>query len=165
MAFGASVKDSGSIPIAQGYVPGTGLTAAQSSSITNTDGSSNVSAPLTLHRAPGTVLNQASAAQTANGNSADLAVGPYTEVSVDVNITVVSGTAPTLTLFVDRKGLDGIYYPLWQTNAAITVVSQTSTSIGSGCVIAQSLGNTIRLRWVVTGTSPSFTFSASIVGK
>ena len=165
MAFGASVRDSGNVPIAQVYVPGVGFIALQGSSINNTDGSSNTSAAVCLQRAAGTVLNQASAAQTSNGNSADLAVGPYTEIAVDANITVVSGTAtPTLVLYIDRKGVDGIYYPLWQSPAQ-TAVAQVSASIGSGCVIEQSLGTTIRLRWVVTGTSPSFTFSCSIIGK
>jgi hypothetical protein len=164
MSFGASVRDSGSVPIAQGYIPGTGLVAAQSSTISNTDGSSNTSAPLVMHRAPGTVLNQASAAVIVSGNSADLAVGPYTEVAVDINITAVSGTTPTLQVFVDRKGIDGVYYPLWQSNS-VTAIGQVSTAIGSGCTVAQSLGTVVRLRWVLTGTSPSFTLSASILGK
>lgn len=45
MAFGAVPKDSGSIPIAETYVPGTGFIALQGSTLTNTDGSSNISTP------------------------------------------------------------------------------------------------------------------------
>jgi hypothetical protein len=164
MAFGVSIKDSGLIPIAQTYVEGVGFVAMRGSIIQITDGSSNVSAAAVFQRAAGTVLNQASAALTASGNSADLVVGPYTQISVDVNITVITGTTPTLVLSVERKGVDGIYYPLWL-SSSVTTVSMVSTSIGSGCVIAQSLGTTIRLRWVITGTTPSFTLSASLIGK
>ena len=166
MAFGSTPLDgSGTpIPLSCEYVPGVGLVVLQGSSITNTDGSSNVSAPATFHRAPGTVLNQASAAKTATGNSADLAVGPYTELTVDINITAVSGTTPTIQVFIDRKGVDGIYYAIWQ-SVSQTAVSVMSTSIGAGCAITQSLGTTVQLRWVITGTTPSFTFSASLIGK
>lgn len=46
MAFGTLVKDQVGIPIAQGYIPGVGFVGAQSSSLKNTDGSTNVSAPM-----------------------------------------------------------------------------------------------------------------------
>lgn len=45
MAFGNTIKDAGGIPIAETYVPGTGFIALQGSTLTNTDGSSNQSAP------------------------------------------------------------------------------------------------------------------------
>ncbi len=164
MAFGSSIRDSGNVPIAQTYVPGVGFVALQGSVITNTDGSSNQSAAAVFQEASASLLNQVSAAQTTNGNSADLAVTAYGEVSVDINITVISGTVtPTAVFYVDRKGVDGIYYPLWQSPPQ-TAVAMVSTSIGPGCAIAQSIGTVIRLRWVITGTSPSFTFSASLIG-
>ncbi len=115
-----------------------------------------------------TVLNQASAAQTANGNSGDLIVGPYTEISIDINITADSGTSQTIQFFWERKGADGNYYPLWQTSVLSSSIStpyQISTSVGAGMAYNQSLGSTGRLRWVIAGTTPSFTFSASVIGK
>lgn len=111
-----------------------------------------------------TVLNQGSSAQTANGNSADLSVGQYTELAIDANITAVAGVNPTLQLFLDRKGADNIYYPIWQ-SVTFTATGQASTSVGAGLSIAQSFGSTVRLRWVISGTNPSFTLSASIIGK
>jgi hypothetical protein len=127
-----------------------------------TTGSGNI---VTVIRAAATVLNQASASQTTSGNSADLTVGSYAELTVDCNITAVSGTLPTVQFFLDRKGSDTIYYPVWQ---SVTVISagQVSTSIGAGMSIAQGFGNIVRLRWVIGGSGgPSVTFSASIVGK
>ena len=115
-------------------------------------------------RSAATVLNQASAAQTANGNSADLVVGSYAELTIDVNVTGVSGTSPTLQVFVDRKGADGVYYPIWQC-VTITAATMVSTTIGAGMSIAQGFGSLVRLRWIIGGTSASVTFSGSIIGK
>jgi hypothetical protein len=111
-----------------------------------------------------TVLNQASSVQTASGNSADLSVGQYTELAVDANITAVAGGNPTLQFFLDRKGADNVYYPIWQ-SVTYTTTSQVSASVGAGMSIAQSFGSTVRLRWVIGGTVPGWTFSGSIVAK
>jgi hypothetical protein len=115
-------------------------------------------------RSATTVLNQASVAQVASGNSADLAVGGYAELTVDVNVTSLSGTSPTLQMFVDRKGADGVYYPIWQ-SATITAATAVSTTIGAGMSIAQGFGSLVRLRWVIGGTGPNVTFSGSMIGK
>jgi hypothetical protein len=112
-----------------------------------------------------TVLNQASAAQTASGNSADLVVGQFIELAVDCNVTAVSGTNPTLQIFLERKGADGVYYPVWQSITITSASTQLCTSIGAGMSIAQGFGSTVRLRWVIGGTNASWTFSCSIVGK
>ena len=111
-----------------------------------------------------TSLHQASAAQVANGNSADLSVGQFTELAVDANITAVAGANPTRQFVLDRKGADGVYYPIWQ-SVTLTTTGQVSTSIGAGMSIAQGFGSTVRLRWVIGGAGASFTFSVSIVGK
>ena len=106
----------------------------------------------------------ASTVETANSNSGNLTVGQFTELAVDVNVSAVSGTSPTLNLYVDRLGADGIWYTIY-TAAQVTAVATVSTTIGNGAVTASGFGNTVRLRWVLGGTTPSFTFSASIIGK
>jgi hypothetical protein len=111
------------------------------------------------------VLNQASAPQTTSGNSADLAVGQFSELTIDCNITAISGTNPTLQIFLERKGADGVYYPIWQSVTITSAPAQVSTSVGAGMSIAQGFGSIARLRWVIGGTSPSFTVSTSIIGK
>ena len=108
-------------------------------------------------QAPGTIL-------AANGNSGSLNVGNYNEMAADANITAVSGSTPTLQLFIDREGADGVWYPIWQ-SSTLTSTTQVSTSIGPGTNIAQFFGSTIRWRWVVGGGSPSFTLSSSIIAK
>jgi hypothetical protein len=119
---------------------------------------------INLIRAAAIVLNQTLAAQTASGNSLDLSVSSYVELIVDCNIAAVVGTDPILQFFLDRKGADSIYYPIWQ-SVTFTGTGQTSTSVGAGMSIAQGFGSTVRLRWVIGGSGASFTFSSSIIGK
>ena len=111
-----------------------------------------------------TLLNLPSAAQTASGVSAGLLVRQSPTIAVDINVSAVSGTTPTLNLFVERLGADGVWYTLWNPTQ-ITAVGTASTSIGPGCAIAAVLTNQVRLRWVLGGTTPSFTFSASIIAR
>jgi hypothetical protein len=102
----------------------------------------------------------------ATQNSADIPVGSYTELSIDINTTAQAGTSPTIQYFYERKGADNIYYVLWQ-SAVLTIAANTlSTSIGAGMAYNQSLGLTGRLRWVIGGSAtPTFTHSINIYGK
>jgi len=111
-----------------------------------------------------TVLNQASAAQTASGMSAALTVAGYRELLVAANVTAVAGTTPTLTFALDSLGADGVWYTLW-TSAAVTAVGQMVAHLGVGAATNVAFGATVRLRWTIGGTTPSFTFSVSIIAK
>jgi hypothetical protein len=109
----------------------------------------------------------ASTLESANGTSPDLPVGAYTTIGIDINMTGSSGTSPTVQFFWDRKGVDGVYYPIYQSAVFSAPTSQQlSTSIGVGMTYALSLGLTGRLRWVIGGSGgPSVTFSANVYGK
>ncbi len=85
-------------------------------------------------------------------------------LAVDVNVTAVGGTSPTLALFLERQGADGIWYSIWAP-AAVTAAGAVSTSVGPGCATPASLTGMLRLRWQLGGTTPSFTFSASVVAR
>jgi hypothetical protein len=99
-------------------------------------------------------------------NSADITVGSYTEISIDINTTAQAGTSPTIQYFYERKGADNIYYVLWQSAVLTASANTLSTSIGAGMAYNQSLGLTGRLRWVVGGSAtPTFTHSLNIYGK
>lgn len=89
----------------------------------------------------------------ASGQSTDLQVASFHEVSIDINITVV-GTS--IQFFYERKGADGIYYPIWQSQL-FTATGSVSTSVGPGLAFNQSLGFIDRLRWVVVGAVATFT--------
>src|SRR5437762_4120629 len=75
-----------------------------------------------------TLLNQASAAQNANGNSVDLSVVAFTQLAVDANVTALTGTNPTTQFFVARKGADGIHYQIWS-SASLKPIGPTGDSI------------------------------------
>lgn len=112
-----------------------------------------------------TLLLMASAVRTTGGTSAPFETDEITRIAVDVNVTAVSGTlSPSLRVFIDRQGADGLWYPIWSPEA-ITTVTTLSATIGQGMTIGQSLAALCRFRWEITGTSPSFTLSASVIGK
>jgi hypothetical protein len=165
MGFGNTLQDGRGGPISSVIVPGTVIPQPLRGGNASSDSNSNPSASACFVRDCTTVLTQASAAQTANGNASGLAVGAFTEIAIDANITAITGTSPTIQFFIDRLGADGAtYFNIWS-SSAISAVSALSTSIGAGLAVTQSFGSIIRFRWVVGGTSPSFTFSASIIGK
>lgn len=110
------------------------------------------------------ILTLDSQVYTTSGVTAPLAIGPLTTLAVDVDVTAVSGTSASMSLFIERLGTDGHWYPIWSPTA-ITAAGVTSTSVGPGCATAAVVTSTIRFRWAVTGTTPSFTFSASIIGR
>ena len=110
-----------------------------------------------------TILNQASASQNGNGNSADLNVAAFRELAVDANVTNITGAAPTVQFFSDRKGIDGIYYQIWN-SATLNAAGTASDSIGPGLNRAQSIGSILRFRWILTGGG-TVTLSASLIAK
>ena len=167
MAFTNQIVDAGQIPISQIWTPSVGWAAWQASVIRTTDASGTI-APATFHHASGTVYLLASAAQTAaTFTSSSFVVGPYTELSVGINITAKTGTTPTIQFFIDTIGADSIAYNVW----ASAVVNNTSptqviASIGSGFSTNQSFGANAQFRWAIGGSaSPGYSFSVSIIGK
>jgi hypothetical protein len=82
--------------------------------------------------------------------------------AVDINVSAASGTTPTLDIFVERLGQDGVWYTMYHPTQ-ITGVIQVSVSLGPGDTAAAPT-QTLRVRWAVGGTGPSFTFSMSMVG-
>lgn len=112
------------------------------------------------------LLAQASAAQTAGGCTAPLPVAQgISTLAVNINVTALSGTSPTLTVFVEGQDANGVWYSLWAPSV-INATGDTSTSIGPNCVTAVIVPPAIRFRWLVGGSAtPTVTFSASIVGR
>lgn len=111
-----------------------------------------------------TVLNTPSSAIITTTVSANLTVGNYKELAIDVNISAITGTTPTYQILLDRLGADGIYYNIY-TGTAITAIGVVSVSLGIGASTNVSFGNVIRIREVVGGGTPSFTRSMSVIGK
>jgi hypothetical protein len=105
-----------------------------------------------------------SLARTASGNSENINTTSSFELAFDANTTLVSGTSPTLQFAIDRLGSDGVWYNIWLSPVRNTT-GFDSKSIGTGLALPESSGSAIRIRWIIGGTSPSFTFSISLIGK
>jgi hypothetical protein len=112
-----------------------------------------------------TVLAQTSAAVTSSGSTGRLNVeNGVSTLAVNVNVAAVAGTSPTLNVYLEGLDAVGNWYLLWQP-AQITVAGSVPTSVGPGCATNVVVPPSVRFRWVLGGTSPSFTFSVSIVGR
>jgi len=107
-----------------------------------TDIQNRYKAPLTLYS--GTV--------TANGNSGIIDVSPFSVLEIEIKVTSVSGTAPTLDVYIEGR--------FENTGDYKTLASQTGiTATGTWFVTINPCAfRYLRVRWVVGGTSPSFTF-------
>lgn len=109
---------------------------------------------------------RASAAATANGNTADFVNNqPQGLGQFIIDVTAVSGTTPVLTIFIEGQDpASQKYFPLIQ-SAAINATGTTVLNVAPGITaVANSYIGTFvplvyRVRWTITGTTPSFTFS------
>lgn len=85
-------------------------------------------------------------------------------VMVGLNITAVSGTSPSLQPYVEVLGSDGVWYVVWKPSA-LTAAGQSIATIGPDSGTECVWSGSARLRLEVTGTSPSFTMSATVIGQ
>lgn len=94
------------------------------------------------------------AAQTANGQTAALSGwGEVAQMRLQLNVTAVSGTTPSMTVQI-QDSPDGVnWYNV--TGGAFTAV----TAVGVQALnITGPVFDKIRAQWTITGTTPSFTF-------
>lgn len=101
----------------------------------------------------------ASAARTATGAAAiDQAPSLFTEANIYVDVTAVSGTTPSMTVTYQTSP-DGV---TWYDNTAGSAITTSSRQL---IKVPANLGVYGRLSYVISGTTPSFTFSAGFEGK
>jgi len=96
----------------------------------------------------------ASAARTTSGDSGPLTgYGPAGSLRAQLNVTAASGTTPTLDVLIEDS-VDG--GATWNTVATFA----QKTAAGREVVNLTGLfGDTLRVRWTIGGTTPSFTFA------
>lgn len=99
-----------------------------------------------------------SAARTASGNSGALPGFNWTRMRLQLAVTAASGTTPTLDVVVEDT-LDGTN---WN---AIGTFTQATAATAQAVDIAGMFTDQVRVRWTVTGTTPSFTFSVLAFGR
>jgi hypothetical protein len=95
---------------------------------------------------------------TASGNSDDIDVSIYSAMELQLKVTEVGGVSPALSVYIEGKfDTTGDYKTLvFQENITTTGIWYFT--------ITQLIFKTIRVRWVVTGESPLFTFRVDGVG-
>lgn len=99
-----------------------------------------------------------SAARTTNANSNPVAVTANVDtVALLVNCTAASGTTPNLAIAVQWSN-DGVNWAAADPADSFTALTTTGAVVKTFAVKASQ----VRLAWTITGTTPSFTFSADI---
>jgi hypothetical protein len=102
-----------------------------------------------VYKPPGMTLY--SGTVTASGNSADIDVSTLRSIRIMVKVTSVSGTSPTLDIYIEgRYEATGDYVPL------LSRTGITATGVYELGQLDNLCFRFIRIRWVLGGTSPSF---------
>lgn len=125
---------------------------------------------------------QASGAKTATGQGGGVAAAGIKEMLVFIDITAVSGTNPRLTLYLQASSDGGTtWYDLphdgsvvhasgaiqgnAQTPGSRNILADESTTLKATARYRGAFGDHVRPAWVISGTTPSFTFSVKAIGK
>ena len=102
----------------------------------------------------------ASAARTASVNGAAVATADVNNAFVTLNVTAVSGTAPTLDVKIQGTDDGGtIWFDI--PNAVFT----QKVATGSQAIQINTFSDVIRAVATIGGTTPSFTFAVKAVLK
>jgi len=119
---------------------------------------SDVMVPTDIQNRYKSAITLYSGTVTASGNSGDIDVSPFSVLEIEIKVTSVSGTSPTLSVYIEGK--------FENTGDYKTLVSQENiTAIGTWfATINPCAFRYLRVRWVVGGTSPSFTFRVEAQG-
>lgn len=94
----------------------------------------------------------ASAARTTSGNSGTLDTEGMGCLNFQIDVTAVSGTTPTMDVFVDASDDATNWAPFTQSKRFTATGNQRFQGL-------RDSGKYYRYRWVIAGTTPSFTFS------
>lgn len=95
----------------------------------------------------------ASAARTTSANGSAFEPGDRSALRLLLDCTAASGTSPSLLVLIETSQ-DGT---TWREIGAFTAL----TAVGSQRASFPGADRFVRARWVLGGTSPSFTFSVS----
>lgn len=103
-------------------------------------------------------ISVASAARTATGTSTAVNTEDVDEIEAELNVTAASGTTPTLDVTLETKTDTGDWYTVG------AFPQQTGIVANVGRVFT-GLGDQIRWKWTIGGTTPSFTFTVDAEGE
>jgi len=104
-----------------------------------------------------------SGAETASVTGTDVDIEPLKAANFYLDVTAVSGTTPTLDIKIQEKDPVSAKYFDLVSFTQVTAVTTERKQYGSG--VGELPGKIIRFAAIIGGTTPSFTFSLSMVGK
>lgn len=103
-----------------------------------------------------------SAARTTSGSAeSGEDWGEIDRIRAQIDVTAASGTTPNLTAFIEST-LDGTN---WDALPGGTFAAKTAVGREVINLTAPVVARRLRVRWVITGTTPSFTFSVRVMGE
>ena len=122
----------------------------------NSIANSEIIVPVDLQarlKSPGFTL--ISGTRTSSGNTVDLDLSLYSAVEIILKVTSVGGTTPSLDIYIEGK--------FEATNDYKVLASQTGINATGTWffTINPLIFRYVRVRWVVSGTNPSFTFTVA----
>jgi len=95
-----------------------------------------------------------SSARTGSGSGSDVDLSMYYEGNIFIDVTAVSGTNPILNIYLEEKNQGtNKYRTLW------SKLNINAVGIYFNDAPIKLLSKNYRVRWEISGTSPSFTFS------
>jgi hypothetical protein len=96
----------------------------------------------------------AQTAVTGAGNSGALTgYGNINSIRAQLNVTAITGTTPSLTVFIEDSVDGGATWAVVGTFTAVTAAGAQTISV------AGPFGDQLRVRWAITGTTPSANFA------
>jgi len=119
-----------------------------------------------MKRANAILALKASGAETANTTGSAFDTGECNTLYVQVDVTAASGTTPTLTVVVEGSNDNSNYFVLatigsngGAVGAVGTAPANFTTTGTARCAVPAA--QWVRYRSVITGTTPSFTYSVT----
>ena len=105
-----------------------------------------------------------SAARTSTGTASDVDVGRFIAGVICIDVTAVSGTSPSLNVIIGGKDEVSGKYNTIHTESGITATGTywKTITLSTDPPLAFKY---LRVRWEISGTDPSFTFSVSMSAK
>lgn len=103
---------------------------------------------------------------SASGNSDPITIGRADRVLAFVQVGSPTGSSPTLNVVVETREPSGVWLPVI-TLTQLTAASYTYAAAGPGTANTYVLGDQVRFRWTLGGTStPTFpSFVVSLIGR
>ena len=101
----------------------------------------------------------ATGAETVSGQSAALDIAIHDEMVAFLDVSAASGTSPSMVVSFEYSPDNIMWFDSGVAYTAITAVARPAVKQ------LTNFGRWVRAKWVITGTTPSLTFSLSIIAK